>query len=616
MLVGPGSEREQYPADTGGSSGLDTLHFDPPGEVHFTPEDHWLIAELRDKVMSADHAYSAHIGEWYLNPAVAERVRPAYSAREITQLRDMLERNGTLDIQMATAKLTVDGKEMDISCMPATELDPTLGEMGEVMYWRDSYQMTKGKMRLFLHDRERHATEGKEAVDELQGYLFAMSTPAQLSRFDYVIEHGKEAGQLDWPNITVRFSDIGGEEPFEWRHKQDSVPMLVDLTLEALQKNFIKPEDLHEHHKELLCRIVPFLKQAGYPRYSSSGSWEEVAAMSRTSVLSVETSLLERIHSLMQSDLAPKLSFLTEGYNTHIGNSSKSFTHTVEEMMLDGLHTIGRQLPHESPDKNQPAVRQRSADATLVYALMYRIPELLVKHRIPTGPKGRPLSQMKIEDMINKQLDTLFDPATGCMARYAEITPGDGRGDSYQRTNWHTGAVKAAVSHLKQRMKAAAIIAGRPEIDLDQKQLERDKLVPAGRQAMWPHPMFQRAAVAAERSLEELGAGNHRAGHRYRRQATHYLNHGLRAVTGDNQHHVAVQEDGTHSVVPTKPHRLPEAIITSADEQGWFLTASPHSPLHWAVATCREATGLLVIATERARSSQLGWHTLRNLLVR
>jgi len=609
--VGTKNEGQENLDHTLGSHAADALLVDSTAEDTLTYQDQLLIAELRARTETADTAYSPHTNEWYLNPEIADAVRPLYSAREINDLRETLTRNGTLDIEMVTAKLTVDRQEIDVPCMPATKLDPNLGEMGEVMYWRDSYQHTRGNMRLFLHDPDRYATEGKEAFDELQGYLFAMSTPAQLSRFDYVIAHGTEAGQLDWPNITVRFSDIGGEQPFEWRHKQDSVPMLVDLTLEALQKNFIKPEDLHEHHKELLGRIVPFLRRAGYPRYESSGSWEEVAAMSRTSVLSVETSLLERIHSLMQSELAPQLEFLAEGHNTHIGNSSKSFTQTVEEMMLDGLHTIGKQLPHESPDPNQPAIRQRSADATLVYTLMYRMPELLAKHHIPTGPKRRAMSQENIQDLINEQLDTLFDPATGCMMRYAEITPGDGRGDSYQRVNWHTGAVKTGVARLKRLMKTAAALAGRTEIDLDQKQQERDKIVPEGRQAMWPHPMFQRAAWAAERSIEATALGDHRAERRYRKQATDYINHALRAVTGPNQYHAAVGEDGTYSVVPTQPNRLPEAIITAADEHGWFLTASPHSPLHWAVATCREATGLLVIATERAHTMQLGRLSLR-----
>jgi hypothetical protein len=209
-------------------------------------------------------------------------------------------------------------------------------------------------------------------------------------------------------------------------------------------------------------------------------------------------------------------------------------------------------------------------------------------------------------------LDTLYDPDTGCMRRYREETSGDGLGDSYQRVNWHTNAVKQDVAQLKRRLKVAATVAGRTEIDLDQKQLARDGIVPEGRQAMWPHPMFQRAAWAAGRSIEATAAGDHGAERRYRRRAAQYLNQGLRAVTGHNQYHAAAQPNGTYGVAATEPNRLPEAIITTADEQGWFLTASPHSPLHWAVATCREATGLLATATERAHTMQLGWLSLRN----
>jgi hypothetical protein len=596
MLVKPTGEGQYYPDGTGESSSGNVATL---GEQHeAATADIDLLEELRERAEAGEYGYSERIGADYLNKEVADLVRAEYTPAEIDALTQWLEQAGALTIKMVNTPLRIGDEEIDVSCMPATELDPNLGEMGEVMYWRDSYQKTRAWMQLYTQDRGRYETEGKIAQNELSGYLFAMSTPAQLARFDYVITHGQEAGQLDWPNITVRFSDIGAEEPFEWRHKQDSVAMLWDLTLEALQQRVIQPEDLHPNHKELLGRIVPFLESIGYPRYESSGSWEEVAAMSRTSVLSIETSLLERIHTLLQSDLAPRLDFLAEAYGQHLRRQSDgSLQAIVEHMMLDGLQTIGRQLPHESPDHDQPAIRQRKADATLVYTLMYRMPELLAKYQIPIGPKNQPMSQRKIEDLINDQLDTLYDPATGCMARY--------QGDSYQRLNWHTNKVKAGIARLKQQMKAAAVFAGRKEIDLDQKQTKRNEVVPSGRQAMWPHPMFQRAAWAARRSIEEATAGRHRAGRRYRRQSAHYVNQGLRAVTGENQYHAATA-NGSYIVTPTKSNRVPEAIITYADEQGQFLVASPHNPLHWAVASCKEALGLLGIATTRARTTRLG----------
>lgn len=596
----------------GGSLG--TLEFESfptlaqPEHLDLAERDQLLIAELRARVEAQEVGYSDSVGATYLNAEIAELVRPTYSTRRLRELEITLDEMGTFDIPTFYGKLDIDGVEKDIPFIAAVSIDGSnenisMGATGDKarhidmidnIYERDNYQFTDCLMSLYLSDPIRYAKEGVLARHFLEGQLHRMSAPAQLKRFDNVIERGRDAGQLDWPNITLRRDDLGAEKPFEWRHKQDSVQMLANLTLKALEVGFMKPGDLTARHQQFLGRVAPMLERAGYPHYASSGSWEEVAAISRTSVLSVESRMFKRLNQLMQSDLAPELSFLAEDYQWHTGQPRADFTATTERLLLEGLTVIGQQIPFESPNKDQPETCYREADAALTYLHMYDIPALLVTYDIPIARAGRPLSEREIEKMIDAELDTLYDPHTGALKRYI--------GDSYQRENWHTDTTQEKVGMLKRRLKADA---GDKEIDLNQKQLERNEIVPKGREAVWPHPMFQRAAASAQRSLDETRRGNHRAARLYRKQSTQCLNEGLRSVTGSGQYHAAMQRNGRYALAETTRGKIPESLNTYTDDHGSFIVASPHF-LNWAAITCREAIGLLSVATEQARDHRLG----------
>ncbi|MET7298033.1 hypothetical protein [Embleya sp. NPDC005575] len=533
---------------------------------------------LRD-LMARSRAHQAceGAGSRFANQAVARLVEAGGAPKHLRAVETLLKERGALDLPVIEAgSVRVDGEARRVSIVAATDIaaDPTVrhGEMSTMFYLRDHVQSASAMMELFLSDPVRYAREGDIGRELIHSALHLISTPAQLARFAAVVERG-DTGQDEWPHISLWFDDLEAEKPNSWRNKQDSFQMLAFLVLDALDRGFIGTDELLPAHREFLRFVVPFLRAVGYPRYESSGSWEEIAAR-RTSVMAVETALLDRIRVLTDNGT---VGFLADG---------EDFTARVGTMVDAGLREIGRRIPFESPDYELDSIRHRRADASLVYLLMYGLPELLAEARVPIGEPARPMTAREVETVVLDALLSLQDPATGGLIRYAE--------DSYQRVNFHTHEVQATVRAIKDEIRADAEARG-GDMDLDRKQEMRGRLTPQGREAAWTHPLGQLAAWAARRSLHTRRSDPEQA-RNYREFAVRRLNSMLATVTGENQWHAVLREDDGYHVREVPPYRVPECYVTYRDDQGnELIVPSPHTPLNWSTAMLRTALGLLAM---------------------
>jgi hypothetical protein len=371
--------------------------------------------------------------------------------------------------------------------------------------------------------------------------------------------------------------------------------MLTYLTFDALNREFISVDYLTNANKQFLASVMPFMEAVGFPKYESSGSWEEVCAI-RTSVMAVETAMLHKLQELREKDI--DLSFIEDGYKSAQQFlpefEGSSFDEALETVVGSGLREIGRRIPFESADpeyKDNP-VKYREADsATLAYLLLYDLPDLLASRSIPIGEKGEVMTAEQIEVMILRQIATLFDPETNGIFRYLE--------DSYQREDFHLMSIQVAINALKARVKEEAAHEGH-EVDLDEKQRIRGQIVPKGRQAAWNLGNEQFASWAGKRSILALEKGEIAAAEFYDGLSTEFMNYSLSHVTGYNQWHMVLGEDGSYRIQQVPADRMPECLVTytyvtAAGDKASFIVPSPHVPLNWGSAMLRLAAGLQVV---------------------
>jgi hypothetical protein len=552
--------------------------------------DGLLVSHLYAKNKENAGYYSEESGMRFFNRELARLSRDAYDAKDLSKVAALLNKKGTLNIPMQSGyTVIVGGVERDITIVTATEVAddvPNHGDMSSMLYLRDHVQAASALMELYLQDPAYYHQEGKDARTLLFSALHLMSTSSQLGRFADVIKRGDEAGQSDWPHISLHFNDMEGTSPNGWRNKQDTFQMLAYTTFDAIERGFIRVDELDEAHKQFLGSVVPFLAAVGYPKYENSGSWEEIAA-NRTSVMAVETALLNKIKKLAKR--SDGFAFLKDTYDTvktdlPIGRNT-TFADTLDTMVTDGLQEIGRRLPYESPDYDPSSVKFRTADAALAYVLMYDVPDLLADAQIAVGPNAKAMSRREIEDLVLEQLFTLIDPVTNGIARYDQ--------DSYQRVNFHTNEVQWIIKAIKGIVKKEAEESGQ-EINLDKKHVLRGEHTPAGQTAAWTHPLGQISAWAAGRSIKAQRENNSEEADEYRKLSTRFLNHTLSTITGEDQWHAALDEAGHYYVRQVPAFKLPECYVSYQSSTGeLFSTPSPHTPLNWSSAAAKQAIGLL-----------------------
>jgi hypothetical protein len=561
--------------------------------------DDELIALLHEKHQGNERYFSEPSGLWFANQEIARMADRSYKADALSRMEVFLNEKSTLIIPtMNGFTVMVDGIRHDITIVTATAVSesiPNHGDMSSMLYLRDHVQAASALMELYLQSPDQYAQEGSDGRTLLLSALHLMSTPSQIERFDDVIKRGDEAGQADWPHISLHFGDMEGILPNNWRNKQDTFQMLAFTTLDAIDRGFISVDDLEESHKKFLGSIVPFLKSVGFPKYESSGSWEEIAA-NRTSVMAVETALLHKIKKLTES--SDDFAFLQDGYDNAKANlpaTNNDFTQTLDTMLDEGLTEIGRRLPYESPDYNADSVKFREADVALAYVLMYNLPELLADANVLVGPSAKTMTVQEIEAFVLNELSTLFDAETNGIIRYEK--------DSYQEVNFHTDGIQWIIKAIKNIVKKDADETGQ-EINLDKKQALRGNMTPKGKAAAWTHPLGQLSAWAASRSLTAMHDNTPDEAALYRDLSTQFLNRSLSTITGENQWHATLDENGQYTITQVPPYKLPECNVSYKSTTGEiFSTPSPHTPLNWSSAMTKQAIGLLKISTQLAEKA-------------
>lgn len=564
------------------SSDVDVLSVDP-AELHAARMlDKPLVAGLAERHVSRTSSYETGLN--FVNSELAEFAKAKYIAQEVASIERWLAEKGTTDIPVLRGyTVIVDGIMRHIAMVTATLIGAdgaNHGEMSAMLYLRDQVQAISALMELYLQDPDTYTAEGETAKELLISALHLMSTPAQLDRFENVIQMGEEAGQEDWPHISLWFDDLDGIKPNRWRNKQDSFQMLAYTTLDAIDRGFLEPDELADGHKKFLTSIVPLLESVGFPNYESSGSWEEITAV-RSSVIAVETAMLHKMKTVAEKDAT--MSFLAGSYGD-------SFGQKLDDMINRGLYKLGQQLPDESPDCNQDPIKHRKADAALTYVLMYGLPRLLAENEVPMASRdNKPMTAKEIEHMILGQLSTLIDHKTHGMIRYPE--------DSYQQAN--TNEAQQIVRAIKRKvLKDAMGESGK--IDLDEKQRLRNRFTPAGRTAAWTHPQGQLGSTMAASGILALLHDDDIEADSYSELSTNFVNAVLSTITGEGQCHVALDQDNNYGLQEVPAHKLPECYVTYKTPSGKEIyVPSPHTPLNWSSAELKKAIGLLRILTQR-----------------
>jgi hypothetical protein len=587
---------------------------EPPEELR--SQDRELLADLYRKMQGFEPTFSEHTGTHFRNQEIAGVARPSYTTHEVRAVEDLLRSKGTFDLPLFHGEITVDGRKETHVFMAPTSRETSHGEMSEQFWICDQVEAGEACMELWMLDPERYWREGAIGRSLLFSTMHVMSTPNQLAKQQFVIEHREKAGQLDHPQITFKQSDLDATETLKWRHRRENQATQARWAYKALRAGFVQPDELSSANKQILADMVPYLDAAGYPNNDlNCSAWEEVAAHKRTSTTAVSAAMLAELHALMLSDNDGSFGFLEAGWRAHMPqDEGASFTSHIGHMIRGGLEIVGRQIPFEVPNplEDPHGVRARGADATLLYLLRHGVPKLLADNQIPIGSEGLILTEEQIEEELLAALESLEDPVTGGIKRY--------EGDSYQRQGdkgFHTNTGQWKVRNLKQKLLAQSQRTGQP-LDLDTKQAARNRMFDTGRQAMWTHGINGKAGWASHRLIRAIHERDEQAIRRNLDRSFRYLNQGLGLVTGEGEYHLAMQPDGNIGIEPTRAFRDPESYntvdVSSAfdNTEGWppevfqLIIASPHSPLAWSAAYQREALGVLGIALERLQKLQLG----------
>jgi hypothetical protein len=283
-----------------------------------------------------------------------------------------------------------------------------------------------------------------------------------------------------------------------------------------------------------------------------------------------------------------KLAFLKDRYE----GTDTDFGQTLDGLTQAGLHELGARLPFESPDYDPDSIKYREGDAALVYLLRYDLPRLLADNNIPIAINDdMPMTAAEIEYAVLAELFKLIDPTTNGMIRYED--------DSYQGINFHTNEVQLIVKGIKRKVQHDAKQNG-DVVDLDQKQSLRGQLTPQGKPPAWTHPLGQLSSWAAKRARTAEFEGDTDTAEWYAKLSTFCLNSALSTVTGENQWHAVLDENGKYVIRQVPQDKQPECIVANKPQHGTlFNTPSSHTPLNWSTAMLKEAVGMLGMYTKQ-----------------
>ncbi len=583
-----------HPENSGGYPTLVGV-LDPTILDGYATSDAILLSELYGLVSDNPLIAVPSLEVEFANEALIEFANPHRTLEERERLEAHLASRDTTHIPIDRRhRIVIDGEERHLALVSATDTDSNHGDMSEKFYLRDQVQAAASLMELYIADRERYHEEGALARELIASSLDFMSTPNQEQRFADVTVNGG-GSQEAWPHILSTYDDLETAGANHWRNIQDSFQMLAHLTFDALDRDVITTDFLTAAHKRFLGSVMPLLAAVGYPKYETSGSWEEAPAF-KTSAMAVDTAMLHKLQLLRAKGL--DLDFLEQGYlasQAHVSQfTGVDFDTAVAAMVDRGLVVIGQRIPYESPDEEYEGdpVRYREHDmAALSYILQYDIPKLLAECHISIGKEGAILSFEAIETLVLEEVDYLIDPNTKGMKRYQE--------DDYQGLDWHTRTMQVAIEGVKRLIFREAL-ARQIEPNYHRKQQLRGEKVPKGAPAIWNLGLEHVASWLAKESVVMLDAGDAESAEWYDLLASYFVNYSLSHVTGENQWHLVQDDQKQYQIQKVPPDRVPECLVTYKyfDGEGreiTFMVPSPHVPLNWGVAKLKQAVGLQTI---------------------
>ena len=519
----------------------------------------------------------------FRNLELARFARENYTLEEIVALQDHMRTSSALRVTIQDAYLmTSDGVRQDIRTIGAATRE-TGGEMSGALWVRDQTQCASSMMEMYVLDPHKYVVEGKDAKDIFLSLLTIMSTPSQLSRFQAMIKKGHDPNfrnnSANWPYIFFHNNNLNTEKREGWQHKQDAWQMLVRDIERAIETGIISPSDIKPQHKRFLGMALPFLAAVDFLSLENAGSWEEISAV-RTSTLAWD---VVAIQSLARLAKKPQFDFLNSAYEDNKkylpgAYQSSNLIQAADTMSKDGLDTIEKALPYESPNYDRDDPRYRTADASLLYLLDLGIPQQLSERKFtdPNDLKSRDEYIRQLESSILIQVMQLSDPESGGIARYG--IPGESR-DSYQAENFWTNMTQKKLKEFYSNPTPSG------DFNAVHKFIGRDRLVPSGKPAAWIHFVSQISGWASRRYIETNNPY-------YYNVAQTFLNRILSTVTGENEYSVVI--DNNKLVAQNiPPNRVTECYVTVSDpNEKKLVFPSPHTPLNWGIKKTAEALAL------------------------
>ena len=464
------------------------------------------------------------------NPEIAAAGKSSNSFQPVFNL---LEKRGSFEFNVETIDwLDTDGESRQLTINRASKTH--MWPMGTHFWVRDNALIASRLLNLD-YDQQSYPLEWfQQGKELLLSTLTIISSVAQLKRFNNIIEGKVDASDPhQWPHIFLTIEtnlNAAIDEP--WMHKQDAWQIIAYCTLEALEKGFIKANELSDKQCSFLKLICPFLKAINFTECMNGGSWEEIEAV-RTSVISWETALLNKVRH------------------------SDSFGHPdAQALFKQGIDHLSKSLPHESPGYASDAPQYREADASLLYFFLLELDQYL------------PESQR--DELIASTLESIESlVSTHGIKRYQD--------DPYQGLSYYTNTVSDKLTQLYNS----------PSGDNSgvEQFIQRGEIVPAGHEAEWSHFVWQLSSVYAQLYQRYQKDS-------YKEKQTHYFLFGLSLITGNDAH--SIQQDDANdqkfmAIMPVPAFQIPECYNSEKCEDSTFHYPSMHTPLYWSIAECLAA---------------------------
>jgi hypothetical protein len=519
------------------------------------------------------------------NETLAPLMRPSYTLDQFDRIMHLLHDSDLLRLPLHDASIVVGNEAIDIRTISATSRE-TGGQMSGCLWVRDQTLCARTLLREFVLTGTSESR--RYSRDLVLSQLHIMSSPAQLNRFEQIIEHHNDIDYVqdphNWPHIFLHYDNLNATKTEGWPHKQDAWQMVVVTTFDALRSGVITTDDLTASHKKFLGYCVPFLTAIDYSTNENSGSWEEIEAL-RSSTLAWEVTAISRCGEWAQK---PGFEFLKQEFQTIQSKLPKksrmiSFENVISSLTNQGLEKLSLLFPFESGCYSPDDSRYRQADAALQYLLDLEIPQLIAQKEHPHNSLIQQQSASDMEGDILRQLLSLNDPTTGGMRRYGDKHSPH---DSYQGGNFWTNATSTILGWLY----------GTPQVDGDTSRTHhfdlRNKIIRPGHPASWTHFVHQLASFYSRKYIE-TGDEQH-----YKLAQSH-INRSLALITGTREYSV-MAHDGKFIIQQIPPFRMPEAYVKDIDPcTGEIMTfPSPNTPLNWSIAELRQALAAFRICIE------------------